>query len=175
MDQGKEIGSSNLWDAEKLEGDENKQIEVPNPNSFLSRGTSDRRRVGLDASLAHYSSFIDKEIFVVFHNKYFDDASIPILALKALSRYTAYSSIPNNVTRIMLIDKIAAIRIFGYGPSFWPSRAGYFLCYSAYALGHGMKSVESLQGYTRKKFLRYRGEMPQDEDSSVKKLKSDLL
>ena len=104
------------------------QIEVPDPDSFLSRGTSDRRRLGLDASLAHYASFIDKEIFVVFHNKFSDDASIPILALKALSRYTGYSFIPNNVTRIMLIEKIASIRIFGYGPGFWPSRAGYFLC-----------------------------------------------
>ena len=26
LDQGKEIGSSNLWDAEKLEGDENKWV-----------------------------------------------------------------------------------------------------------------------------------------------------
>ena len=151
------------------------QIEVPDPDSFLSRGTSDRRRLGLDASLAHYASFIDKEIFVVFHNKYSDDASIPILALKSLSRYMGYSFIPNNVTRIMLIEKTASIRIFGYGPGFWPSRAGYFLCYTAYALGHGMKSVESLQGYTRKKFLRYRGDMPDDEESSVKKLKSDSL
>ena len=128
--------------------------------SFLSRGTSDHRRLGLDASLAHYASFIDKEIFVVFHNKYSDDASIPMLALKALSRYTGYSFIPNNVTRIMLIEKTIAIRIFGYSTGFWPSRAGYFLCYFAYALGHDMKSVESLQGYTRKKFLCYRGEMP---------------
>ena len=75
----------------------------------------------------------------------------------------------------MLIEKTVAIRIFGYGPGFWPSRAKYFLCYSAYALGHGMKSVESLQGYTRKKFLHYRGEMPDDEESSVKKLKSGSL
>ena len=102
------------------------QIEVPNLDSFLSCGTSDHRRVGLDASLSQYASFIDKEIFVVFHNKYSDDASIPILALKALSRYMGYSFIPNNVTWIMLIEKTAAICIFGYGPGFWPSRAGYF-------------------------------------------------
>ena len=151
------------------------QIDVLDPDGFLSRGTSDHRRVGLNASLAHYASFIDKEIFVVFHIKYSNDASIPILALKAHSRYTGYSFIPNNVTRIMLIEKTTAIRIFGYSPSFWPSRARYFLCYSAYALGHGMKSVESLQGYTHKKLLCYRGEMPQDDDSSVKKLKSDSL
>ena len=125
--------------------------------------------------MAHYASFIDKEIFVVFHNRYSDDVSIPILALKALSRYMGYSFIPNNVTRIMLIERTVAIRIFGYDLGFWPSRVGYFLCYAAYALGHGMKSVESLQGYTRKKFLRYRGDMPDDEESSVKKLKSDLL
>ena len=138
------------------------QIEVCDPDSFLSCGTSDRRRLGLDASLAHYASFIDKEIFVVF-------------LIKALSRYMGYSFIPNNVTRIMLIERTAAIRIFGYGPGFWPSKAGYFLCYAAYALGHGMKSVESLQGYTRKTFLCYRGDMPDDEESSVKKLKSGSL
>ena len=52
----------------------------------------------------------------------------------------------------MLIEKNVAIHIFGYGPGFWPSRAGYFLCYFAHALGHGMKSVEFLQSYTPKKF-----------------------
>ena len=62
------------------------QIEVLDPDGLLSHGTSDHRRVGLDASLAHYASFIDKEIFMVFHNKHSDDASIPILALKALSK-----------------------------------------------------------------------------------------
>ena len=139
-------------------------------------GVRERKRPFTDIqALAMGGGACKKEFFVVFHNKYSDDASIPILALKALSRYMGYSFIPNNVTRIMLIEKTAAIRIFGYGPSFWPSRAGYFLCYAAYALGHGMKSVESLQGYTRKKFLRYRGDMPDDEDSSVKKLKSDSL
>ena len=97
--------------------------------------------------MAQYACLIDKEIFVVFHNKYSNDASIPILALKSLSRYMGYSFIPNNVTRIMLIEKTATICIFRYGPGFWPSRAGSFLCYSAYALGHGMKSVEAKNYY----------------------------
>lgn len=64
----------------------------------------------------------------------------------------------------MLLEKTAALRIFGYGQGFWPSRAGYFLCYSAYALADKKKDVKAIGGYKRKTFLRYRGNMPEDSD-----------
>lgn len=93
-----------------------------------------------------------------------------MFALKVLSRFMGYNHpIQFNANKIMMLEKSAALRIFGYGPGFWPSRAGYFLCYSAYALAHGEKDLEKLSGYKRKKFLRYRGELP--EDSSSKRLK----
>ena len=150
------------------------QIEIADEDKFLgramgSRGVKDKDSIKKDTALAHYLPHMQKEIFIVYHSVYSDCPDVPLFCLKVLSRLMGYSFIPFNASKVMLLEKTAALRIFGYGPGYWASRAGYFLCYSSYAMADKKTDVSKLQGYSRKKFLRYRGDMP--EETTVKRLK----
>lgn len=113
---------------------------------------------------------MDKEVFCVFHAVYSENAEIPLFVLKVLSRIFGYSPVHFNANKIMLLERTAAFRIFGLSPGFNTSRSGYFLCYSSYLLADGKTNVKTLEGYTRKKFLRYRGDLP--EEHKAKRIKN---
>ena len=108
---------------------------------------------------------MDKEVFCVIHAVYSEDAKIPLFALKVLSRIIGYSLVNFNAHKVVLLERTAAIRIFGYAPGFNTSRSGYFLCYSGYLLVDGNTNVKTIEGYSRKKFLRYRGDLPEQHTS----------
>lgn len=150
-------------------------MEIEDKDNFLGRamgsrgGSEDASKK--DSGLAHFLPHLDKEVFVVYHKLYSDSPDVPMFAMKVLSRLMGYSYIPFNANKIMLLEKTAAVRIFGYSPGLWSSRAGYFLCYSAYALANKNTDTKPLEGYSRKKFLRYRGDMPENESTNVKRLK----
>ena len=135
-----------------------------------SRGSIEKDGSKKDKALAYYLPHMQKEVFIVYHSVFFDFPDVPLFALKVLSRLMGYSFIPSNVSKVMLLEKTAALRIFGFGTGYFVSRAGYFLCYSSYAMSDKRTNVEKLQGYSRKKFLRYRGDMP--EDTNFKRLKN---
>lgn len=97
-----------------------------------------------------------------------EDAEIPIFAIKVLSHFMGFTSLQANANKVLFIERAAALRIFGYAPGFNASRAGYFLCYSSYASGAGESDINVLGGYRRRKFLRYRGDMPE----STKRIKN---
>ena len=108
---------------------------------------------------------MDKEVFCVIHAVYSEDAEIPLFALKVLSRIIGYSPIHYNANKIVLLERTTAIRIYGYAPGFNISSSGYFLCYSGYLLADGKTNVKTIEGYSRKKFLRYRGDLPEQHTS----------
>lgn len=142
-------------------------------DKFLGRGKGSRGAVKnewtKDTSLGHYLPLLDKDVFIVFHSLFSENPEFPMFALKVLSCFMGFLPIQFNANKIMLLEKTCAMRIFGYGPGFWASRAGYFLCYASYALAHEETDVNRIGGYSRKKFLRYRGNIP--DDKVVKKLK----
>lgn len=114
---------------------------------------------------------MDKEVFSVFHVVFFENVEMPLFAFKILTKYLGYAPVHSNAHRVMLLERTTALRIFGYAPGFNTLRCGYFLCYTSYALSNKKthKDVKELTGYTRKKFLRYRGDMP--EQDTRKRLK----
>ena len=112
---------------------------------------------------------MDKEVFCVFHAVYFENVEIPLFSLKVLSRIIGYSPVNFNAHKVVLLERTAAIRIFGYAPGFNTARSRYFLCYSSYLLADGTKNVKTIEGYSRKKFLRYRGDFP--EQHKAKRIK----
>lgn len=165
-------GSINLWLDDIVEEGQNQKIEIQNPDKILGRAKGSRGK-GLgkkDIALAYCLPKLDKVVFIVFHSVLSDEPDVPMFTLKVLSRFMGYNPpIQFNANKMMLLEKSTAMRIFGYGPGFWPSRAGYFLCYAAYVLAHEKKDTKDLAGYKRKNFLRYMGEMPYEYDA--KKLK----
>ena len=103
---------------------------------------------------------MDKEVFCVFHAVYSKDAKIPLFSLKVLSRIIGYSLVNFNAHKVVLLERTVAIKIFGYAPGFNTARSGYFLCYSSYILADGTTNLKTIEGYSRNKFLRYRGDFP---------------
>lgn len=148
------------------------QIEILDRDNFLGRGSGSRAHTEesrKDTALAHYLKMLDKEVFCVFHSIFSEKPDLPLFALKILSKFLGPSPIQFNANKVMLIERNAAQRIFGVSPGFNCSRAGYFLCYASYLLANKEKDLKQLGGYSRKKYLRYRGDMP--EESFVKRIK----
>ena len=99
-----------------------------------SKGVKDKDSSKKDTALAHYLPHMQKEIFTVYHNVYSDCLDVPLFCLKVLSRLMGYSFIPFIASKVMLLEKTTVLRISDYGRGHWASRAGYFLCYSSYAM-----------------------------------------
>ena len=54
---------------------------------------------------------------------YSNDLELPFFALKVLSRFMGYTPIPMNANKVLLLERVVALRIFGYVASFNASRA----------------------------------------------------
>ncbi len=92
-----------------------------------------------------------------------------MFALKVLSRFMGYYPLQMNSNKVLLLERLAALIIFGYGLGFQASRAGYCLCFSTYAIASKEKDDKILRSYNRKKYLRYRGDV--SSDTNAKRLK----
>lgn len=149
------------------------QIELLDKDDFLgrARGTREKstetRSRRPSSALMHYLPTLNKAVFCAFHMNFSEDAELPIFAFKVLSRFMGYTPLQINANKVLLLERAAALRIFGYAVGFNASRAGYFLCYSSYAAAAEVSDINLLGGYRRRKFLRYRGDMP----SSPKRIK----
>ena len=88
-------------------------------------------------------------------------SSLPMFALKALSKIVGSQPLHRGVEKIILVEKEEAIRIFGYMPGFNGSRAAYFATMAAYILAHlgSAQEVKKIQGYNKQEYLKYRGEV----------------
>lgn len=152
------------------------QIEILDEDNFLGRAGGSRGKLNESTcrkeshALMHYLPKLDKDVFCAFHAQFSEDPEVSMFAMKVLSIFMGYIPLQMNTNKILLIERAAAFRIFGQAPRFNSSRSGYFLCYSSYALAAKDKDVKLLAGYKRRKYLRYRGSMP--EESDVKKLKN---
>ncbi|MCO5568678.1 hypothetical protein L7F22_022377 [Adiantum nelumboides] len=161
----------NLEHEEQIEANELQKIELLDEDNFLGRAGGLRVTSKYTGhTLIHYLPKLDKDIFCVLHSQFLDHSELPMFAIKTLSRFMGFLPLPNNVNRILVLKRAAAFRIFGYAPGFYGSRVGYFLCYSSYVISNKDTNVKLLAGYKRRKFLRYRGKLP--ETSATKRLKN---
>ncbi|MCO5585925.1 hypothetical protein L7F22_039859 [Adiantum nelumboides] len=97
---------------------------------------------------------------------YSEDPKLPIFALKVLSRFMGHTSLQGNANKILMLERAAALRIFGCATGFNASRASYFLCYSSYTAAAQVSNVDLLGGYKRRKFLR---DPRADEEAAIAK------
>lgn len=152
------------------------QIELLDGDEFLGRagGSRGKSAEGLqrkDAhAMFHYLPKLDQDVFCALHTQFSEDPDLSLFALKTLSKYMGFHPLQSNSNKVLLLERSAAFRIFGHAPGFQASRAGYFLCYSSYALASNQKDLNLLGGYKRRKFLRYKGNIP-NEEPDVKKIK----
>ncbi|MCO5547068.1 hypothetical protein L7F22_000509 [Adiantum nelumboides] len=160
----------NLEHEGQIEADELQKIELLDEDNFLGRAGGSRATSKYTGHvLIHYVPKLEKDVFCAFHSQFSDHLELSMFAIKTLSRFMGFLPLPKNVNRILLLERAAAFRIFGYAPGFHGSRAGYFLCYSSYVISNNDTNVKLLAGYKRRKFLRYRGKLP--ESSATKRLK----
>ena len=116
---------------------------------------------GRNQSLGHYIGNLNSETIIIYHSKYSESPTLPMFALKALSRVVGSQPLHKGIEKIILVEKQEAIRIFGYMPGYVGSRAGYFRTMVSYVLAHVGKAeeIKKIQGYKKQEFLKYRGEI----------------
>ncbi|MCO5613316.1 hypothetical protein L7F22_067592 [Adiantum nelumboides] len=147
----------NLEHEGQIEADELQKIELLDEDNFLGRvGGSRVTSKYTSHALIHYLPKLDKDVFCALHSQFTDHPELPMFSIKTLSRFMGFLPLPNYVNRILVLERAAAFKIFGYAPGFHGSRARYFLCYSSYFISNKDTNVKLLAGYKRRKFLRYR-------------------
>ncbi|MCO5595446.1 hypothetical protein L7F22_049488 [Adiantum nelumboides] len=115
----------NLEHEGQIEADELQKIELLDEDNFLERAGGSRATYKYTShALIHYLPKLDKGVFCAFHSQFSDHPKLPMFAIKTLSRFMDFVPLPNNVNRILLLERALAFRNFGYAPSFHGSRAG---------------------------------------------------
>ncbi|MCO5598363.1 hypothetical protein L7F22_052458 [Adiantum nelumboides] len=145
----------NLEHEGQIEADVLQKTELLDEDNFLGRAGGLRVTSKYTGhALIHYLPKLDKDIFYALHSQYSDHPELPMFAIKTLSRFMGFLPLPNNVNRILLLERAVAFTIFGYAPGFHGSGAGYFLCYSSNVISNKDTNVKLLVEYKRRKFLR---------------------
>ena len=75
---------------------------------------------------------------------------------KTLSRFLGANIVPRTYDKIILIEKVSALDIFGYWPGYRACRRAYFHTYTADALAIGVQNPEELDEYGKHFLLRYK-------------------
>ena len=125
-------------------------MEVEDIDGFLARAKGSRpEALGKSQGLFHYIGKINKDIIAIYHIKFTKNSHLPFLAFKALSKFVGSRPIGKGADKIVLIEKLEAIRIFGYMPGLNASRAASFATHGAYMLAHvGLQKtrISEIQG-----------------------------
>lgn len=138
------------------------QTDIEDIDQFLARAKGSRKlSMGKSQSLFHYIGDLNKETIAIFHTKYSDKATLPIMAFKALSKFVGSRPFNKGVDKIILVEKEEAIRIFGYMPGLRGSRAAYFAVMGGYLLSHlgSAKDLSRLKDYKKQEYLRFKGKL----------------
>lgn len=127
-------------------------------DEFLGRRGGKRKKQGLgkDAALGNYLKAFPNKGVLIFHTKYSNSVYSPLLTFKTLSHFLGGHPISRGVSKVILLEKQAAIQVFGYGCGMMCSRAGYFLSYTAYAKALGIDDPKDLTPYGKHHMLRHR-------------------
>ncbi|MCO5611799.1 hypothetical protein L7F22_066058 [Adiantum nelumboides] len=121
VELGIEKFGRNIVEPDKIrsDADELQKIELLDEDKFLGRAGGSRATSKYTGhALIHYLPKLDKDVFCAFHSQFLDHRELPMFAIKTLSRFMGFVPLPNNVKRILILEKAAAFRIFGYAPGF---------------------------------------------------------
>ncbi|MCO5555018.1 hypothetical protein L7F22_008557 [Adiantum nelumboides] len=111
--------------------------------------------LGKNSSLGQYLKNFNYPRFLVFHSSFSNDnVDLPLMTLKTLSRYLGGALVRWNVDKIMLLEKQAALTMFGQGPGVYGLRSRYFLTQAAYGLVYGITDPGQLIEYGKHDLLR---------------------
>ena len=107
--------------------------------------------MGRSQSLFHYIGRLNKDTIAIFHIKFTENAMIPLMAFKALSKFVGSQPFNKGVDKIILLEKEEAIRVFGYMPGLHGSKAAYFAVMGSYLLSHvgSAQPLLSLKDYRK--------------------------
>ena len=126
-------------------------------DEFLNRHKRDFH--GRDSALKHYIKSLSKSKILIYHNNLSEEGTPATFLFKTMSRFLGGAVIPGSYEKVILVEKITALTVFGYQPTISCSRRGYFLAYTAFALALGIENVEELLTgpYDKNRLLRHKG------------------
>ena len=109
-------------------------------DDFLSRGGRARSTsLVKDAALKYYICQLGNPNLVIYHMKLSCNGYMPVFTLKTLSRYLKSYYVQASAGKIVLLEKKAAIDVFGYAHAMQGSLAGSYFTYIGLALSVGKK------------------------------------
>lgn len=101
-----------------------------------------------------------KASIIVFHNTLSREGKVGMFVFKTLSCFLGGTVVSKNYSKVILIDKMKALDIFGYLPGYTGCRQSFFYTYTAAALSAGISNVEELEDYGKQQLLHFRGQKP---------------
>ena len=136
--------------------------------------------LGKNSSLGQYLKSLSYPSFLVLHSSFSNDnAELPLMTLKTLSRYLGGVPIRWNADKIMLLEKQAALTIFGQGPGVYGLRSRYFLTQAAYGLASGIRDPDQLVEYGKHVLLRKKVQvlqlLPRIEEASSAEVELETI
>lgn len=113
--------------------------------------------------MKHYIKALSKSKVLIYHNHLSEEGTLATFFFKTLSRFLGGAVIPSSYEKVILVEKVTALSVFGYQPTIRCSRRGYFLAYTAFALSLGIDSIDDLitGPYGKNRLLRYKGRTEQ--------------
>ena len=126
-------------------------------DEFLNRPKRDFH--GRESTLKHYIKSLSKSKILIYHNNLSVEGTLATFFFKTMSRFLGGAVIPGSYEKVILVEKVTALTVFGYQPTISCSRRGYFLAYTAFALALGIENVEELLTgpYGKNRLLRHKG------------------
>lgn len=130
-------------------------------DEFLNRHK--REFHGRDSALKHYIKALSKSKVLIYHNNLSEEGTLATFFFKTMSRFLGGTVIPSSYEKVILVEKVTALTVFGYQPTIRCSRRGYFLAYTAFALALGIENIDELLTgpYGKNRLLRYKGKTEQ--------------
>ena len=98
-----------------------------------------------DFALRAYINQIKYPEIVIFHRNFLkDNAFLPLIAIKTISRYLGVFHVRWNDNKIILLEHQVAIVTYGEGPTIYLVRSKYYLACTTYGLACGIKDLDLL-------------------------------
>ena len=137
-------------------------MDIEDIDHYLARAKGSRTlAMGKSKSLFHYIGKLNKETIAIFHTKFTENATVPLMAFKALSKFVGSQPFNKGVDKIILVEKQEEIRVFGYMPGLSGSRTAYYSIMGAYLLSHvgSAQALSRFKDHKKQEYLRFRGNL----------------
>ena len=129
------------------------QLQIED-DTFLQRSSGSRQAgFGKLSSVAHYIHDLASAKILIYHRQLSNNGEAIVYFFKCLSRVLGGHELSWQKEKIILIERLSAIDIFG---DYVNKQASYFLSYTSYALACGVKDPKCLEGYGKHKLIRFR-------------------